>query len=305
MLAREVHNHGYKVALTGEGADEWLAGYPWYKVHRLLGWLDFIPGLKLSQLSRRAYLRLTGAPRFPWELARRNQAALGGSNAWLDIYGLMSMSKLRFFSRQMLEQSLDDVPYEHLGMNLDRARRWHPLNRSIYVGGRVMLPGLLLNAKGDRVAMNSSVETRYPFLDEDVFEFFARLHPRWKMRGLRDKYILRRLAERWLPRSIAWRPKAMFRAPFDSFSLDNPPSFVNQLLSEESLRLTGYFDPQAVNHWRGAFPQMRVGSNQRTSIEMGLVGVVSTQLWHHIFINSGLADLPSVAVSCRASLAAS
>ncbi len=141
LLAREVHRQGYKVALTAEGADEWLAGYPWYKVHRLLGWLDIIPGLKLSQWSRRAYLRMGGAPRFPWTLARRNQEALGGPNAWLDVYGLMSMSKLRFFSRQMLEWSLEDVPYEHLGLNLDRARRWHPLNRSLYVGARVMLPG--------------------------------------------------------------------------------------------------------------------------------------------------------------------
>jgi asparagine synthase (glutamine-hydrolysing) len=125
------------------------------------------------------------------------------------------------------------------------------------------------------------------------------------MRGLREKYILRRLAERWLPRSIAWRPKVMFRAPFDSFSLDHPPPFVDQLLSDESLGLTGYFDPSAVNHWRQAYSQMRPGSNQRTSIEMGLVGVVSTQLWHHIFIDSSLADLPSLATSYRLSLAAS
>jgi asparagine synthase (glutamine-hydrolysing) len=305
MLAREVHGQGYKVALTGEGADEWLAGYPWFKFHRLLGALDFFPGLKLSQLSRRAYLRLTGAPRFPWELARRNEGALGGPNAWLDIYGLMSMSKLRFFSRPMLERSLGDVPYEHLGLNLQRARRWHPLNRSIYIGGRVMLPGLLLNAKGDRVAMNSSVETRYPFLDEDVFNFLARLHPRWKMHGLREKYILRRLAQRWLPRSIAWRPKAMFRAPFDSFSFDNPPAFIDQLLSEQSLKNTDYFDPPAVKHWRMVHSQMRVGSNQRTSIEMGLVGVVSTQLWHHTFIDSSLADLPSLASNLRPTFAVS
>jgi len=205
----------------------------------------------------------------------------------------------------MLERSLNEVPYEHLGLNLDRARRWHPLNRSIYMGGRVMLSGLLLNAKGDRVAMNSSVETRYPFLDEEVFTFLARLHPSWKMRRLCEKYILRRLAERWLPRSIAWRPKAMFRAPFDSFSLDHPPPFVDQLLSEISLRRTGYFDPQAVNHWRHAYGQMRPGSHQRTSIEMGLVGVVSTQLWHHTFIDSSLADLPSFATAYRPSLAAS
>lgn len=50
------------------------------------------------------------------------------------------------------------------------------------------LPGLLLSSGGDRVAMHSSVETRYPFLDEDLVAFLARLAPRWKLRGFRDKY---------------------------------------------------------------------------------------------------------------------
>src|ERR1051325_320687 len=113
----------------------------------------------------------------------------------------------------MWEQLGDHLPYDDLGLNLERARKWHPLNRSLYLGARVMLPGLLLSSKGDRVAMHSSVETRYPFLDEDVFSFLAPLHPQWKLRGLSDKYILRLLADRWVPHKIAWRRKAMFRAP--------------------------------------------------------------------------------------------
>lgn len=293
-LAQEVHQRGYKVALTGEGADEWLAGYPWYRVHKLLGFLDVIPGLPLSQLARRAFLKVTGAPQFPWSNARRVQEAVGGHNPWLDIYGLMSMSKLRFFSASMREVSAQHIPYADLGLNLERARRWHPLNRGLYLGARIMLPGLLLSSKGDRVAMNSSLETRYPFLDEDVFAFLARLHPRWKLRGFREKYVLRPLAERWLPREIAWRRKAMFRAPFDSFHDDNPPRFIDQLLSEESLRKTGYFDSAAVLHWRRAFKDMRQRSAQRVSVEMGLVGVVATQLWHHTYIDGTLADLPSL-----------
>jgi asparagine synthase (glutamine-hydrolysing) len=295
MLAREVHARGYKVALTGEGSDEWLAGYPWFKVHRLFGFLDAVPGLPLSQFARRAYLRLTGSPRFPWSLVRRVHQAIGGPNAWLDIYGLMSLSKLRFYSPGMWESLGDHLPYADLELNLERARRWHPLNRSLYLGGRVQLAGLLLSSKGDRVAMHSSVETRYPFLDEEVFDFLAGLHPRWKLRGFRDKYLLRLLAERWLPPSIAWRRKAMFRAPFDSFHAEHAPAFVEELLSEESLRKTGYFDPQAVHRWRRAFRGLRTGSPQRFSVEMGLVGVVATQLWYHTFIDGSLAALPSLA----------
>jgi asparagine synthase (glutamine-hydrolysing) len=300
MLARKVHATGYKVALTGEGADEWLAGYPWYKAQKLLGALDAVPGMELSHAARRLYLRLIGAPRVPWEQARRVQEAIGGQNAWLNIYGLFSTSKLRFFSRAMWDRLGDHLPYADLRLNLDRARRWHPLNRSLYLGARVMLPGLLLSCKGDRVAMHSSVETRYPFLDEEVFDFLAKLHPDWKMRGLRDKLILRYLADRYVPRSIAWRRKAMFRAPLDGFHTTRLPTFVDDLLSPESLRKTGYFDVDAVRHWRDAFRTIR-GGNQRTMIEMGLVGVVATQLWHHKFIDGSLADLPSVAGANSAS----
>jgi asparagine synthase (glutamine-hydrolysing) len=293
LLSQEVHAQGYKVALTGEGADEWLAGYPWYKIHKLLGFLDVIPGLPVSQMMRRAYLRLTGAPRFPWSVVRRIREAAGGPNAWLEIYGLMSLSKARFFSPEMRERLDGHVAYDDLGLDRERMRRWHPFNRSLCLGARVHLPGLLLNAKGDRVAMHSSVETRYPFLDEEVFAFLAPLHPRWKLRGFRDKYLLRLLAQRWLPTAIARRRKAMFRAPFDSFHVDHPPAFVDQLLSDESLRKTGYFDPEAVRSWRLAFRQLRAGSNHRVALEMGLAAVVSTQLWHQTFIDQSLADVPS------------
>ncbi len=295
-MAKEVHARGYKVALTGEGADEWLAGYPWYKTHRLLNALDVVPGLPLSRLARRAFLRLSGAPRVPPELIARNTAAAGGPNAWLEVYGLMSLSKLRFYSPHMREVNFPHPPYEELNLPLERMKRWHPLNRSLYMGARIMLPGLLLSCKGDRVAMHSSVETRYPFLDEEVFDFCARLHPRWKLRGFRDKYILRRLGERFLPPEIVRRHKAMFRAPFDSFYSDPAPAFVEHLLSDESLRKTGYFDAAAVRQGRQQFRTLRRGSNIRTGLEMGLVAVLGTQLWHHTFIEGSLCDLPNSAV---------
>jgi asparagine synthase (glutamine-hydrolysing) len=84
----------------------------------------------------------------------------------------------------------------------------------------------------------------------------------------------------------------MFRAPLDAFHMDLP-TFADQLLSAESLRKTGYFDEAAVAHWRNAFRNMPPRSNQRTMVEMGLVGVVATQLWHHTYIGGSLADLPA------------
>jgi asparagine synthase (glutamine-hydrolysing) len=302
LLAQRVHSCGQKVVLTGEGADEWLVGYPWYKLAKVLDFLDLLPGLPLSDRARRAYLRLRQVPQYPPRVRRGVEQSIGGPNAWIDAYGLLGLSKLRFYAAPMREVREKFNPWTDLEIPLERAKRWHPLNRGIWVAARVTLAGHLLQAKGDRVSMHSSVEVRYPFLDEEVFDFLAGLHPRWKLRGFRDKHLLRLLAERWLPQSVYRRRKVIFRAPLDSFHIEPEPAFVAQLLSEESLRRTEYFDAAAVNHWRRAFRRMPVGSLPRLSVELGLTAVVATQLWHHLFIGGNLAELPTWSASNGANI---
>src|SRR5215469_231604 len=293
LLAQRVNGCGQKVVLTGEGADEWLVGYPWYKAAKVIGALDFLPGLRVSDWFRRIFLRLQQMPRYPAQLRRRVEESIGGPNAWIDAYGMLALSKLRFYGEEMRQLLEKTNPWAELQMPLDRAKRWHPLNRGVWVAARVTLAGHLLQAKGDRVSMHSSVEVRYPFLDEEVFDFLARLHPSWKLRGFRDKHLLRLLAARWLPPTVYRRRKEIFRAPLDSFHLDPEPAFVAQLMSEESLRRTGYFDVAAVHHWRHAFRKMRAGSLPRLSMELGLTAVVATQLWHHLYISGELTELPT------------
>ena len=292
QLAGRVHSNGQKVVLTGEGADEWLVGYPWYKAAKLVDLLDLVPGFRLSKPARNAYLRFNKIPHFTDAWREEVETSVGGPNAWIDAYGVLAISKLRFYSDSMHEVLANTNPWTELDFPLDRARRWHPLHRGVWIAARVLLAGHLLQAKGDRVAMHSSVEVRYPFLDEDVFDFLAKLHPRWRLRGFRDKHLLRLLAQRWVPKSVARRHKVIFRAPLDSFHMDPEPPFVAQLLSKESLRKTGYFDVSAVNRWRNDFRRMRAGSLPRLSVEAGLTAVVATQLWHHLFMGGGLADLP-------------
>lgn len=294
QLARRVHANQQKVVLTGEGADEWLIGYPWYKAAKILNYLDMIPGVRLSDFARRAFLGIQNVPQYPRDMRRRIEETVGGSNAWIDSYGILGLSKLRFYAAPMREVMATTEPWSELGMDIERAKRWHPLNRGVWVAARVTLAGHLLQAKGDRVAMHNSVEVRYPFLDEDVFDFTAELHPRWKLRGFRDKHLLRLLAERWVPPQVYQRGKVIFRAPLDSFHIDPEPPFVRELLSEDSLRRTGYFDVKAVHHWRRAYRSMRENSLPRLSVEMGLAAVVATQLWHQLFIDPSLADVPLV-----------
>jgi asparagine synthase (glutamine-hydrolysing) len=293
QLARSVHENGYKVALTGEGADEWLGGYSWFKINKLIGFLDRTPIFPVGGALRTLFLKATGQPNFPFKNYKSTLAKIGGPNGWLDLYGMMSLNKLRFFTPELREKALQVSPWDEINLHPDM-KRWHPFNRQMYLGSRIMLPGHLLSSKGDRVAMHSSVETRYAFLDEDVLAYVSTLHPRWKLRGVRkDKYVERKVAERWLPPDVAWRRKMMFRAPMDSWdAVAGAGGWIEQVLSAESLRTAGYFDATAVAAARAKLPTMRRGI-ARTGLEMGLTAVLATQVWHHLYLGGGLCDLPT------------
>ena len=283
-----------KVVLTGEGADGGFAGYFWFKIREAARLLDigdaFRPSTAISRVARK-----WAAPSVSFGEFARIDGLIGGPHAQSILYNLVATARTRYYSDGMREELGAHVAYEDLGLDLDRMRRWHPLNRSLYLGYKVQLAGLLLSQKGDRVAMANSVETRYPFLDENVIALASRLHPRFKLRGLlKDKYLLRQAAARVLPKSVAERPKLMFRAPHAETFLAHPPAFVRDLLSPESLAQTGYFDATAVAQDCAALARGEDKKDLGTFTSLGLGGVVATQLWHHLYLGGGLCDLPEV-----------
>jgi len=289
-LAREVHDQGFKVALTGEGSDEALAGYVWFKTNKIMRWLDFAGFRPSAVLSRMA--RKLSSPDVALSEQRRIDRMIGGPHAQSEMYNFVATSRHRFYSEELKARIGTHLAYEDLPIPTDRMKRWHPLNRSLYIGYKTMLCGMLLNHKGDRVAMANSVETRYPFLDDDVIALCAKVHPRWKLRRARyDKYLLRMTAARYLPKEVALRPKGMFRAPFADSFFANAPPFVQQLMSEESLRKTGYFDVAKVRKQYEHYTSQNA-SKARFFMEMGMVSVLSTQLWHHLYLGGGLCELP-------------
>jgi asparagine synthase (glutamine-hydrolysing) len=132
------------------------------------------------------------------------------------------------------------------------------------------------------MAMGNSVEGRYPFLDYRVMEFSNRLPPGMKMPVLTEKWLLKRLGRKYLPDRIWQRVKRPYRAPIHrSFFNPSPLDYVSELLSEESLRATGYFEPTAVSR----LVQKAAGGAELSEVEdMALVGVLSTQLVDQWFV---------------------
>jgi asparagine synthase (glutamine-hydrolysing) len=289
-LAAAVHGQGYKVVLTGEGADEALAGYVWFKMQKARDAVFRRPGGPVGRFLRDRMLGAIGG-----DPARRPAPfPIGGvRTAQQELYDVLGTTRSLLYADGLWEQLGDHSAYDDLDVDRGRINRWHPLNRSLYVGYKLMLPGLLLFGKGDRIAMNASVEARYPFLDDDVIAFCASVDPGYKLRGLTDKWLLRRVAAKTLPARIANRPKTMFRASLArTFIGPGRPGWVDQLLSPESLRAAGYFDPALVaSARRERLTRPRLSARQ-LGLDMHLTSVVATQLWHHTFCGGGLCDLP-------------
>jgi asparagine synthase (glutamine-hydrolysing) len=290
-LAQAVRSHGYKVALTGEGADEALAGYVWFKIQKLRDAVHH----HTPALTRLAHRWLGQA--FTGSSLHRTppQAAIANARpAQQDLFELFAKTRPLLYSGGMWERLGDHDPYADLDITNDRFGRWHPLNQSIYVAFRTMFAGMLMIAKGDRVARHASIETRYPFLDRDVIQFCAEIAPEYKLRGMTDKWILRQVAARTLPPAIANRRKTMFRATMAATFLGpDRPAWVDQLLSAESLRKSGYFDAEAVRQGRALLARRFSSPLRRSILDVGLTAVIATQLWHHTYCGGGLCELPA------------
>jgi asparagine synthase (glutamine-hydrolysing) len=293
QLAAEVRNQGFKVALTGEGADEALAGYFWYKAQKLSDKIGCLTGSGFMPWMRKLMQNSihSGVQR---GIGGAEHGILGVRPAQQYIYEIARLPRETLYSEEMWTSLQEHNPYMDIDIAHDRIKDWHPLNQSLYVGYKIMLPGLLLMSKGDRVSMRSSVETRYPFLDEDVIRFCASIDPSYKLRRLKEKWLLRQVAARTLPKKIANRPKTMFRSVLSEIFLgSNRPYWVDQLLSPESLQRSGYFNPAAVLRER----QLQVKYPRRVLprqyiFDAAITCVITTQLWHHLFCGGNLCDLP-------------
>jgi asparagine synthase (glutamine-hydrolysing) len=291
MLAAANRKAGNIVALTGEGADEALAGYVWFKWRfpkSLLARFGNPAERFVRQIMLSGFIGGGSGHRQSFNVARGIRLAQQIS------WEILAQGREWLYTSEMWRQLGNYSTYDELNFPWERMRRWHPLNQSIYAAYKVMLPGLLLAAKGDRALRTASTEGRYPFLDEDVVDFCASIAPEYKLRGWTDKWLLRRLANRIAPTRFHGRSKTMFRANLGKIFLGpQRPNWVDQLLSRESLARTGWFDFTRVQLAREMQFRKPRRSLRRFAIDAGLAGVVSTQLWRHLYCGGGLADLPT------------
>jgi asparagine synthase (glutamine-hydrolysing) len=295
LLSRLVRDNGIKVVLTGEGSDEFLGGYDIYKEDKIRRFWAREPESTLRPLLlRRLYPYIANVTRggdayltafFGKGLTETDRPAYSHLMRW------NSTARMRNFLAADFQLDAYD-PVDEALANFDRVLQGRsPLAQAQLLEVTTFMSAYLLSSQGDRVMSANSVEGRFPFLDYRVVEFAGRLPPHLKMRGLREKHILKQSAAGFLPSEIVERYKQPYRAPIHKAFLDQPLDYVMDLLSPEGIRSSGVFAPEPVDRLlrkykvRGEFSEFE---------DMALVGALSTQLLYRQFIENFDRSVPEV-----------
>ena len=294
MLSDLVRKNNIKVVITGEGADELLAGYDIFREARIRRFWASQPGSSLRPLLLKKiypdipHLR-NASPNilkmfFGYKLDDTDNPFYSHLLRWNN-----SNHIKKHFSPDLKEDLLDYQVFKELSETLPSGfNSWDPLARAQWLETTIFMSGYLLSSQGDRMGMASSIEGRYPFLDHRLIEFCTGLPAEYKLRGLNEKHLLKEVMKEKIPGSIIKRPKQPYRAPVSSVFLSkDPPPYVKQMLSDSYTRRVGIFDYGSLSVILNKIN--KTGTASETD-NMVLAAVISTHLLHHQFIEDNNSE---------------
>lgn len=272
LLYRACHAAGFKVILTGEGADELLGGYHWFVGDRLARRLLRLPLPVRAALARLPPVVLGGPPA---SAAARRVVARGTLDPytryrlWHEVAAPEERAALLTTPAHLNGEMRDEALLAHR----------HPFDQFLWLEAHTRLVDFI-NFEVDRMSMAHSVEARPPFLDHELWEFCAALPPELKLGPFGDKRLLRTALRGHLPEAVLKRPKRGLAAPHAAWFLaERLPAWAEESLHGAALRETGYFNPDEVQRLRA------LHRARRADFSRVLMGVLTTQVWHHEVIN--------------------
>lgn len=236
-LSESVRNKGIKVILSGEGADEFFAGYVGYRFDKMRA-MNLVQNTASTQ-EEALRQRLWGDKNFLYEIK------------FLEF----DLVKKSLYS-DAVNASFDDINcLNHHVINKERLRNRSVLNKRAYIDYKIRLVDHLVSDHGDRMALANSVEVRYPFMDKELIEFSTHIPADLKLKDFTEKYILRKMAGRFMPKSVAEREKFGFVAPGSPYLLQKNVEYINDLLSHDLIKKQGFFNADQVEKLKKTYKQ--------------------------------------------------
>lgn len=269
LLSKQIREMGFKVVLSGDGADEILGGYDYFKLLKLMDFIGRNETIGRANLLRRVFPGITSP-----------------QQAWMQYAALKTYPAAhpalpyRFQAFQFKGQLMSDAFVDRL-LPIIRERDHElpvvPGNRplmdqALYLESKMRLPNLTL-ALADTMSMANSVELRSPFMDHRLVEYVFSLPSRYKMRGLNEKFLLKKSFRTFLPPAICQRRKQPL-APPSKWFVRMFRDLIGDTLSATAVRDKGYFRPEFIDH------MLRESD---ADSPMDYSGVIIVALFVHIF----------------------
>ena len=266
------------VALSGDGGDEVFAGYDRYRTALHDRAFPWVPEWTRSLYRNHIHQRL------PYSVPGRSLAysiSLPWDKRYAEDVSLQPIFReLRLLSEDVLARAEQDDPLNALHHYLERAPAKDPLSRLLYLDSKTYLPGDILT-KVDRMSMLTSLEVRVPILDHVFLEWATSLTPEWKMRGGKQKYMLKKLAQRvGVPREVLDRPKQGFALPLVHWTRHDLKDMIMSVLLEPRTLQRGYFKPEAVRQLLDEHFRERRNHSGR------IWRLLAFELWHRNYLEA-------------------
>lgn len=288
LLSEHVKKQNYKVVVTGEGADEVLAGYNVFKEMQIRRFWAKNPQSSIRPiLLNKLYPYLSHLKKqntnllkifFGYKLTETNSPYYSHLLRWNNTSRIKNYFSASFKNDIKATNPLDRLsevlPASFLDVDDLAKAQW--LETSIFMSG------YLLSSQGDRMAMANSIEGRYPFLDYRIIEFCANLPPDFKLDGLKEKKLLKKMMGGKLPDRIVNRSKQAYRAPSMMSMLEGKQKYLHDAISDDQLKKTGIFEPALI---KGLIKKISKGNQFSDVDNMALTGIISTQLLYNQFVN--------------------
>ncbi|MDN3688892.1 asparagine synthase (glutamine-hydrolyzing) [Cyclobacterium jeungdonense] len=261
-----------KVVLSGQGADEPMAGYNRYRGEKFLSdYKKFLSLLPLSLLSKifpgnHKLDRVIYSSQFKEELDR-----------FIGIYTLFTPSlKENLYQDRLHSHIQDDQRNAFEGLYNSADPSSCSLSKLLYIDTHSLLPDQLL-LFNDKITMANSIENRVPFLDIDLIDFIETLPIKMKLNGQVTKFVLRKAAEQWLPASIINRKKRAFETPIGAWFKKELSDTLLQLVESSNSFSRNFFNVQFIEK------MIWMHVSEKKDYTKHLFMILSLELWYKDF----------------------
>lgn len=285
-IAEQSRAMGIKVLLSGAGGDDLFAGYRrHYAINQepMWSWLPMPARRALAALSS----RLPQQAAFSRRISKAfSYAHLSGTERLSSyFYWINPHQSMGLFSPALRELLAQTRVEEQLAASLqDGVAGTEPLNKLLYLEQKYFLTDHNLNYT-DKTSMAYGVETRVPFLDPDLVGFANRLPIAYKYRGRESKWLLKQAMTGLLPDNVLHRKKVGFGAPLRTWLRGPLRPWVEEMLSESSLRQRGLFDPGAVRQLIHADRAGKIdGANS-------IFSLICIEIWARQFVDPSIPTM--------------